>query len=112
MNLKLRRLVRTPSSEQYALFDMDRMDENLDPTSAGKLDLHFVNEAVYGSFLLWKEFADQLSASEIKGLVTAVVAEVCEPMGLPAEYAVEFFCPDLGHYELFTNALEDDGDEE
>ena len=93
MNLKLRRLVRTPSSEQYALFDMDRMDENLDPTSAGKLDLHFVNEVVYGSFLLWKEVADQLSASEVKGLVTAVIAEVCEPMGLPAEYAVELGAP-------------------
>ncbi len=112
MNLKLRRLVRTPSSEQYALFDMDKMDENFDPTSAGKLDLHFVNEAVYGSFLLWKEVAEQLSPSEIKNLVVAIIAEVCEPMGLPAEYAVEFFCPDLGHYELFTNALEGEADEE
>ena len=44
MNLKLRRLVRTPASEQYALFDLDKMDENYDPVSAGKIDLHIVPE--------------------------------------------------------------------
>ena len=106
MNLKLRRLVRTPHSEQYALFDLDKMDENYDPTSAGKVDLHFANGGVYGTFLLWKEVAAQLSAKDLRTLVTGILTEVCEPVGLPSEYAVEFFSPDLGRYELFTNAAE------
>jgi hypothetical protein len=103
MNLKLRRLVRTPSSEQYALFDLDKMDENYDPVSAGKIDLHFVPEGIYGTFQLWKEVAEPLSSKDLKTLVSTLLAELCEPMGLPSEYAVEFFCPDLGRYELFTN---------
>jgi hypothetical protein len=106
MNLKLRRLVRTPTSEQYALFDLDKIDENYEPTSAGKVDLHFVSEAVYGTFLLWNDVAAGISAAEARSLVLGILTELCEPMGLPAEYAVEFFSPDLGHYELFTNALE------
>lgn len=113
MNLKLRRLVRTPSSEQYALFDLDKMDENYDPVSAGKIDLHFVPEGIYGTFLLWKEVAEPLSSKDIKTLVSTTLAELCEPMGLPSEYAVEFFCPDLRRYELFTNtADQDNGAEE
>jgi len=110
MNLKLRRLVRTPSSEQYALFDLDKMDENYDPISAGKVDLHFVPEGIYGTFLLWKETVENLAPKDIKTLVAAILAELCEPMGLPSEYAVEFFCPDLGRYELFTNTTNGDAD--
>lgn len=110
MNLKLRRLVRTPFSEQYALFDLDKMDENFDPTSAGKIDLHFVNEGVYGTFLLWDDVAERLPANDVRNLVLTILTELCEPMGLPAEYAVEFFCPPLERYELLTNAI--DADEE
>jgi hypothetical protein len=112
MNLKLRRLVRTPSSEQYALFDLDKMDENFDPVSAGKIDLHLVPDGVYGTFLLWKEVADTLSSKELKTLVSAILAELCEPMGLPSQHAVEFFCPDLKRYELFTNAADEANDTE
>lgn len=112
MNLKLRRLVRTPSSEQYALFDLDRLDENGDPASVGKIDLHVVPEAIYGTFLIWEEAAKRIAAKDLKALATAILAELCEPMGLPAEYAVELFCPSLDYYELLTNAREEpNGDE-
>jgi hypothetical protein len=107
MNLKLRRLVRTPSSDQYALFDLDRLDENFDPVSAGKIDLHYAPEGIYGTFLLWKDAAEALASKELKSLVSGILAELCEPMGLPSEYAVEFFCPDLKRYELFTNAADE-----
>ncbi len=107
MNLKLRRLVRTPSSEQYALFDLDRLDENGDPASVGKIDLHFVQEGVYGTFLIWQEAAKHIPAKDLKALAIATLLELCEPMGLPAEYAVELFCPALDKYELLTNAREE-----
>ncbi len=109
MNLKLRRLVRTPSSEQYALFDLDRLDSDGAPTSVGKIDLHFVPDGMYGTFLIWAEAAKHIPAKDLKALATAILVELCEPMGLPAEYAVELFCPGLDRYELLTNATEEAG---
>jgi hypothetical protein len=109
MNLRMRRLVRTLSSEQYALFDPDRTDANYDPLSVGKLDLHYTAEGIYGTFLLWKQAVANLSAEQVQVLVEATLQEICEPMGLPAFYAVEFFSPDLTSYELHSNEQEDQG---
>ena len=53
MNLKLKRLVRTSSSEQYALFDLDQLTGEQRPMTIGKLDLHYTGEGVYGTLLLW-----------------------------------------------------------
>jgi hypothetical protein len=102
MNLKPRRLVRTPHSEQFALFDLDRTDSNYDPLSIGKLDLHYTADAVYGTFLLWRDAVAGLPEDQIHALVLATVQEICEPMGVPAFYAVEFFCPDLETYALHS----------
>ena len=112
MNLKLRRLVRTPSSEQYALFDPDRTDDNFDPLSIGKLDLHYTPDGIYGTFLLWKEVADELPPDQVRALVEATLQELSEPMGLPAFYAVEFFSPHLKSYVLYSNETEEDEEEE
>jgi hypothetical protein len=108
MNLKLRRLVRTPSSEQYALFDADRTDDNYDPLSIGKLDLHYTSDGIYGTFLLWEHIADELPADQVYDLVEATLEELSEPMGLPAFFAIEFFSPKLESYVLHSN----DGDVE
>ncbi len=103
MNVRLRRLVRTPSSEQYALFDPDRTDENYDPLSIGKLDLHYTPDGIYGTFLLWQPVVGELSPDQIRALVEATLQELTEPMGLPAFYAVEFFSPHLDSYDLYSN---------
>jgi hypothetical protein len=102
MNITLRRLVRTPTSEQYALFDLDRTDANYDPLSIGKLDLHYTADGVYGTFLLWKNAIAGLPQDQIQAMIQATVQELCEPMGVPAFYAVEFFSPDLEDYALHT----------
>jgi hypothetical protein len=116
MNLKLRRLVRTPSSEQYALFDPDRTDDNYDPVSMGKLDVHYTAEGVYGTFLLWQQTIAGLPTDQLRALVEATLQELCEPMGLPAFYAIEFFSPDLASYELHSNEEvgqnQEEGDQE
>ena len=106
MNLKLRRLVRTPASEQYALFDLDRTNDNYDPLSLGKVDLHYTDEGVYGTFLLWQEAVGHLPPEQVDLLVETLLREMCEPMGLPAFYAVEFFSPDLESYVLHSNEEE------
>ena len=105
MNLKLRRLVSTPSSEQYALFDSDRTDDNYDPLSIGKLDLHYTSDGIYGTFLLWEDVADELPPDQVRVLVEATLQEVSEPMGLPAFYAVEYFSPHLKTYDLHSNEV-------
>ena len=105
MNLRLRRLVRTPSSEQYALFDSDRTDDNYDPLSIGKLDVHYTSDGIYGTFLLWEEVADELPPDQVRILVEATLQEVSEPMGLPAFYAVEYFSPHLKTYDLHSNEI-------
>ena len=112
MNLKLRRLVRTPSSEQYALFDPDRTDDNYDPMSIGKLDLHYTADGIYGTFLLWKQAIEGLPPGQVHALVEATLQELAEPMGLAAFYAVEFFSPELDSYELYSNETEDESEEE
>jgi hypothetical protein len=110
MNLKLRRLVRTPYSEQYALFDLDRTDSNYDPMSVGKLDLHYAAEGIYGTFLLWKASIAGMPTDQIDALVQATVQELSEPMGLPVFYAIEFFSTDLESYVLHSNEDADEGE--
>ena len=106
MNLKLRRLVRTPSSEQYALFDLDQTDSNYDPLSIGKLDLHYTSDGIYGTFLLWQDASSDLPAEQVRALVETTVQELCEPLGVPAFYAVEYFSPNLRSYALHSNEPE------
>jgi hypothetical protein len=103
MNLKAKRLVRTTCSEQYALFDLDRTDENFDPMSVGKLDVHYTDQGIYGTLLFWEESCERYAQSELTRLAEALLAEFNSPMGVPAEFAVEFFTPSLDRYELLTN---------
>lgn len=104
MNLKLKRLVRTASSEQYALFDLDQVDDEDEmPVTIGKLDLHYTGEGVYGTLLLWDDATRQLGVERRKEFIYALLDEVSQPMGVPNEYVVEFFAPTLDYYEVFHN---------
>jgi hypothetical protein len=113
VNLKLKRLVRTPSSEQYALFDLDQLGPDRQPLTIGKLDLHFTNEGMYGTILLWDDASRRLPQAARSQFVRALLNEISQPMGVPNEFVVEFFAPALDSYELFHNveideAYEDD----
>jgi hypothetical protein len=104
VNLKLKRLVRTSSSEQYALFDLDQVDEEDQlPLTIGKLDLHYTGEGVYGTILLWDETTRQLKLAQRQAFIYALLDEISQPMGVPNEYVVEFFAPTLDQYEVFHN---------
>lgn len=107
MNLKLRRLVRTQSSEQYALYDLDQLDAEQQPATIGKLDLHYTGEGVYGTLLLWDEAIRALKPAQRNEFVNALLTEITQPMGVPNEYVVEFFMPQLDEYELFHNVAVD-----
>jgi len=103
MNLKLKRLVRTSSSEQYALFDLDQTGPEQQPITIGKLDLHYTMEGVYGTLLLWDDVSRQLTFVQRREFIRGLLDEVVQPMGVPNEYVVEFFDPHLDNYEVFHN---------
>lgn len=103
MNLKLKRLVRTPSSEQYALFDLEQVGADSQPMTIGKLDLHYTGEGVYGTLLLWDDASRRLTAGQRSAFIRALLGEVTQPMGVPNEYVVEFFAPTLNEYTLYHN---------
>lgn len=112
MNLKLKRLVRTSSSEQYALFDLDQLDRYQQPETIGKLDMHYTQEGMYGTVLLWGELSELMDQGQRRKLVRALLEEIAQPMGIPNEYVVEFFAPTLDEYEVFHNvAGEEESDE-
>ncbi|MCL4862769.1 MAG: hypothetical protein KJZ93_25375 [Caldilineaceae bacterium] len=109
MNLKLKRLVRTQNSEQYALFDLEQLTAERQPMTIGKLDLHYTGEGVYGTILLWDEASRQLKPAQRRAFIHALLGEISQPMGVPSEYVVEFFAPTLAQYEVFHNlAMTDD----
>jgi len=108
VNLKLKRLVRTSSSEQYALFDLAQIDNKQQPMTIGKLDLHYTAEGVYGTLLLWDDASRQLTFSQRQEFIRALLDEVVQPMGVPNEYVIEFFNPQLDNYEVFHNVELDD----
>ena len=110
MNLKLKRLVRTSSSEQYALFDLDQLTHEQQPLTIGKLDLHYTAEGVYGTLLLWDDVSRQQTFIQRRDFIQALLDEVVQPMGVPNEYVVEFFNPRLDNYEVFHNVAIDDED--
>lgn len=125
MNLKLKRLVRTSNSEQYALFDLNQIEpqggtshrdspsENgadQQPMTVGKFDLHYTSEGVYGTLLLWDENFRTMEQTLRQEFIYALLNEVVQPMGVPNEYVIEFFAPDLQGYEVFHNVGLDDFD--
>ena len=112
MNLKLKRLVRTTSSEQYALFDLDQVDVDEQPMTIGKLDMHYTTEGVYGTILLWDDDSRQLAPKQRKDFVRALLDEISQPMGVPNEFVVEFFAPTLDDYEVFHNLGTNEGEED
>lgn len=108
MNLKLKRLVRTQSSEQYALFDLDQTDSNSQPITIGKLDLHYTGEGTYGTILLWDNASRKLKPGQRRAFVQALLRELVLPMGVPNEYVVEYFAPHLDDYEVYHNLDEEE----
>jgi len=110
MNLHKKRLLRTAQSEQYALFDLDRLDENLNPVSIGKLDLHFTPDGTYGTLLLWKEIVAPLDDRRRELLIDSLLAELSTTMGIHPEYALEVFTPELAEYELYSKMEEPAGE--
>ncbi len=104
MNLRLRRLVRTPHSEQFALYDLDAEGN---PVSVGKVDLHFTPDGLFGTLLLWDERLQAWNEEDLDAFLQGLVEDLIEPRGMPDTYAIEYFAPSLATYRFFTNMEEE-----
>ena len=120
MNLKLKVTARTPNSEQVAIFDADTKDANDKAVNIGKLDLHYVDDQIVGTLLIWQEYATGFarthasgSDESIDGLIDQILTEASEPLGVPGEYGVEVYYPSVqNHYFVSNYENEGEGDEE
>jgi hypothetical protein len=112
MNLKLRRSARTPHSEEISIFDADVKDENEEPMNIGKLDVHYVEDQIVGTLLVWAEYAGRLNADQRTDLIDEILDEVSEPLGVSAEYGIEVYYPRLEQHEFVSNydEFEDEDD--
>jgi hypothetical protein len=106
MNLKLKRLVRTPTSEQYAVQDADQKGDDGQSACIGKLDLHYTDDGTYGTLLIWQGFASNLSEDALQILLDDILTDFAEPMGVSGEYVIEYFSPSLESYSVHSNIAE------
>lgn len=109
VNLRLRRLVRTPYSEQLTLY---RAGDTGEPTSVGKIDLHFTPDGVFGTLLVWDQDLLGWEEQELEGFLRGLIEDLVEPQGMADMYAVECFSPSLETYRFLTNSTEAEGNGE
>jgi hypothetical protein len=119
MNIKLKRVVRTPHSEEIAIFDTDTRDENEAAVNIGKLEVHYLEDQVVGTLLLWQEFTRGFSATHPSGsdltmddVIDRILSEVTEPLGVAGEYGIEIYYPSVNSQGFVSNyaVADDEGD--
>ena len=120
MNIKLKRVVRTPHSEEIAIFDTDTRDENEAAVNIGKLEVHYLEDQVVGTLLLWQEFTKGFAVTYPPGsdltmddVIDRILSEITEPLGVAGEYGIEIYYPSVSNQGFVSNyAVTGDEDEE
>jgi hypothetical protein len=119
MKLKLKRRTRTPYSEEIEIYDLDTLDEEEALVQIGKLDVHYVDDQIVGTLLMSQEFTKgysqlhgggSIGQSVVDQLITEVLSEISEPIGVSATYAIEVYYPAFARQGFFTNYA-DEGDQ-
>ncbi|HET9495287.1 MAG TPA: hypothetical protein VFR15_13745 [Chloroflexia bacterium] len=121
MNIKLKRVVRTPQSEEIAIFDTDTRDANEAAVNIGKLEVHYLEDQVVGTLLLWQEFTKGFAVNYPPGsditmddVIDQILSEVTEPLGVAGEYGIEVYYPTVSNQGFVSNyaAADDTGGSE
>src|SRR5438874_11930522 len=118
MNLKLKRMTRTPRSEEISIFDVDTRDEHDEPVNIGKLEVHYLDDQIVGTLLIWQEYATGFNRTHAPGsdvtidtLIDEILVEVSEPLGVPGEYGIEVYYPSVKNHFFVSNYSDEDEDE-
>ena len=108
MSIKLQRVVRTATSEEIVIRDTDQTDKDGTARTIGKLDVHYSEEGVYGTLLLWPEFMDGKSKVDLDAFIQeAVIDELTAPIGVTETYNIELYSADMKRYKLYSNLPEE-----
>ncbi len=111
MKLKLHRTVRTPHSEEIYVYDLDEKDDAGEPLDIGKMDLHYTEDQIVGTLLLWQDWQEGVGASlDLQAVVDEILEEISEPLGVPAEYDIEYYLCNRDSRQFVSN-IDDDFDE-
>ncbi len=112
MKLKLHRTVRTPSSEEIYIYDLDTNDEAGEPMDIGKMDVHYTNDQIVGTMLFWKDWAEGSGSdgAAVSTIVDTVLEELSEPLGVSAEYDMEYYICDRDSRQFVSNIDDEDFD--
>ena len=114
MNIKLRRTARTPHSEEIAIFDADARDEGGEALNIGKIDVHYVDDQIVGTLLIWAEYVTTFTRTRaetgetITDVIDEILAEISEPLGVAETYGIEVYYPRLEQHEFVANYDEDE----
>ena len=112
MRLRIKRRIRTATSEQWTLFDAERRDAQGEMENIGKMDLHYDEDMVYATLLLWNEFVSVVGEDTTRAIVDDLMDEATAPIGVSALYSIDFFTPSLQDYKFYTNDEDFDEDED
>ena len=108
MNIKLQRVVRTAQSEEIVIRDLDQADKEGEARTIGKLDIHYTDEGVYGTLLLWPELVETMEKADLDAFVQqSIIDEVTGSIGVAESYNIELYSPDMKRYKLYSNLPEE-----
>lgn len=108
MNTRLQRVVRTSTSEEIVIRDLDQTDKDGSPRTIGKLDIHYTDEGVYGTLLLWPEFVEGRAKADLDTFIQeSIIDELTGPIGVAETYNIELYSPDMKRYKLYSNLPEE-----
>jgi len=115
MNIKLKTTARTPYSQEFAVFDADNRDENDEAVNIGKLDVHYADDQIVGTLLIWDEYATGFNRTHGPGssvtmdtLIDDILSEVSEPLGVPGEYGIEVYYPSVSNHYFVSNFADEE----
>lgn len=117
MNLKLKRATRSPHSEEIVIFNADDVDDNGMAVNIGKIDVHYLDDQVVGTLLIWEEFATGWtrahggSQQAIDEVIDQIMSEITDPLGVAGEYGIEVYFPSALSYRFFSSYADEQGDD-
>src|SRR5881296_1608688 len=118
MNLNLKRVTRTPHSEEISIFDADTRDEHDQAVNIGKLEVHYLDDQIVGTLLIWQEYATGFNRTHAPGsdetmdtLIDEILSEISEPLGVPVEYGIEVYYPSVQNHYFVSNYSDEDEEE-
>jgi hypothetical protein len=115
MNLKLKRATRSSHSEEIVIFNADDVDANGTAVNIGKIDVHYLDDQVVGTLLLWEEFTTGYvrthggSQEAIDAVIDQIMSEITDPLGVAGEYGIEVYFPSALSYRFFSSYADEQG---